>query len=447
MKTADISFHLFISSLIAVAACQGRPSTSPITSSSQLLASQALAPQKKTLPAFTVSGVTSAALSADGTVLAVANVNYQDPSGIFDAAGEVLVYVQRNGHWQPNPATLLPPTSSDANLNFGQQISLSHDGRTLAVALDLGIEGVPTSTVASAVWIYSDDGSNTWDAQPIAILTDLGSPSNSMGSGFGNSLALSGDGATLIVGAPFYSATGDPDFHTPFSIPGAALVYHNGSSGWALTSVLTNSINDGADTSLDNLGMQAAASYDGSTLLAKTNDDVAFTFEDQAAFGTAMESTWNSMALTDNGLTLALPSSISIDGVSAQLVNVYSRQSSDVGWPGPQSLESPYRSNAQFGVGLSLSSNGSLNDSAPGPLLAVGDGAGNVYLYAQVNGLWTFETRVLGTASGFGSQVVLSSDGSTLVVTAPTAPESQANNPNTIGAAFVYSVPALTGRD
>jgi len=155
---------------------------------------------------------TSVALSADGNTLAVgAHGEASNATGVggnqsndaAPGAGAVYVFTRSTfGSWTQR--AYVKASNTRASHMFGFSVSLSSDGDTLAVGAngeasnatgvggDQGNVGAP---FAGAVYVFARDG-DAWSqwAYVKASNTDPG-------DGFGRSLALSGDGAILAVGA------------------------------------------------------------------------------------------------------------------------------------------------------------------------------------------------------------------------------------------------------
>jgi hypothetical protein len=123
----------------------------------------------------------SLAMSSDGNTLAVG------ANGDDGFTGAVYVFVRTNGVWTPQP----PLKASDAApaTAFGVGVAMSDDGKTLAVGAD------GKDSFAGAVYVFTRMGSG-WSE------TQLKASDTGAGDTFGNSVALSDDGNTLAVGAP-----------------------------------------------------------------------------------------------------------------------------------------------------------------------------------------------------------------------------------------------------
>lgn len=131
----------------------------------------------------------SMAISANGSTLAISSV-YSDVDGKKDA-GSVSVYSRDNGKWTLSKK--LTATSVSAGDIFGVSVSLSTDGRTLAVGASGADAGAANS---GAVTVFAAEN-NSWTAQGVL------SPKKPVANGnFGASVSLSMNGDTLAVGGP-----------------------------------------------------------------------------------------------------------------------------------------------------------------------------------------------------------------------------------------------------
>jgi len=160
------------------------------------------------------------AVSDDGLTLAVGapheaggsagiNGNQRDNS-VFDA-GAVYVFTRKGEHWVQQ--AYVKASNPQSSAEFGHAVSLSADGNTMAVSAyweaskATGINGdqkdqsIPQ---AGAVYIFTRRGT-TWAQQAYIKASNTGEAgtADTFGDGdqFGFSIALSGDGNTLAVGA------------------------------------------------------------------------------------------------------------------------------------------------------------------------------------------------------------------------------------------------------
>ncbi len=182
---------------------------------------------------FTGSGTEelgySVALSADGQTALVGA-----PS-IGSANGAAYLYAEASGNWPSSPTA----SFTGAGL-LGWSVAISADGQTALV-------GDPAAAGArnGAAYLYAE-ASGKWPSSPTASFTGSGAEV------LGTSVALSADGQTALVGAP-YAGTDK----------GAAYLYAETSGNWPSppTASFTGSGNE-------ELGYKVALSADGQTALA-----------------------------------------------------------------------------------------------------------------------------------------------------------------------------------
>lgn len=126
----------------------------------------------------------AAVLSGDGKTAA-----------ICDSIGHAYVYSDASGSWAHVTTLSDPPgLASDNFCVEDQPISISADGKTLVVGADgTTIAG---NAGSGAAYVYTETGS-TWGA-PV----QLAQPGGPAGGHFGNGVAVSGDGKSVLVGGP-----------------------------------------------------------------------------------------------------------------------------------------------------------------------------------------------------------------------------------------------------
>jgi hypothetical protein len=229
------------------------------------------------------------ALSADGATLAVGasgedsaatgiNGNQTDNSATF--AGAVYVFARVGLTWTQQ--AYVKASNTDVNDSFGlRAIALSTDGSTLAVGVSdessaaTGIGGNQadnSATGAGAVYVFSRAGT-TWTQQAYVKASNTQALDQ-----FGVSIALSGDGSTLAVGAlgedsAVIGIDGDQT-NNAASAAGATYVFTRAGTTWAQQAYLKAS-NTETD---DQFGTSVALSSDGSTLVVGApNEDSAAT--------------------------------------------------------------------------------------------------------------------------------------------------------------------------
>ena len=314
-------------------------------------------------------------------------------------------------------------SNTEAGDRFGYSVALSGDGNTLAVGAYLedsnatgigsGGQADNTATDAGAVYVFIRDGNGSWVQQAYVKASNTNA-TDAFGSDdqFGHAVALSYDGSTLAVGAPYEdsNATGinGNDSDTSARDAGAVYVFTRTAGSWSQQAYVKASNTESDDW----FGYAVALSADGNTL----------------AVGAHLE---------DSDATVINPPLASQQNNSAQwsgAVYVYTRTGAN--WA-QQAYIKASNANAldYFGQAVALSADG--NTLAVG---AVGeksnattvDGdpsdnsafdAGAVYVFVRSGTGWAQQAYVkpfnTGANDRFGYSVALSADGDTLAVGAP----------------------------
>jgi hypothetical protein len=148
----------------------------------------------------------SVALSADGNTALVGGAS--DNSNI----GAVWVFTRdSNGNWSQQGSKLVGASYSGTPFQ-GYSVALSADGNTALVGGDEDNSGI------GAVWVFTRDNGNWTQQGPKLVGTVNGSAASALQ---GNSVALSADGNTALVGGPGYA-----------SFLGAAWVFVRNGTTW-----------------------------------------------------------------------------------------------------------------------------------------------------------------------------------------------------------------------
>lgn len=368
------------------------------------------------------------ALSDNGRTLAVGawgedGASTTDPTDLTAMdAGAVYIFTYDGAGWSAD--AYVKPANPKAGTHFGAAISLSGDGRRLAVGAPVedsaatGIDqnavddcGTPTpancAERSGAVFVYGL-GAGGWTQQTYVKASNTGAFDE-----FGRAVALSRDGATLAVGAwreesAANTINGNQADNSALQA-GAAYVFRENAGTWSQQAYLKPSNTDAHD----HFGGSIAISADGNT--------VAVGAPDEDAAGTAID------ANTVDDCGAGLPTNCATDSGA---VYVYAFASGS--WTQQTYVKATNTgANDGFGSALALSADGSLlavggfgDDSvATGINGDSGNGATNagaVYLYARTGSVWTAGHYVKASRSGsedeFGIAVALSNDGDTLVI-------------------------------
>lgn len=144
------------------------------------------------------------AISSDGNTVVVGE------PGLNSETGGVAIWTRSNGVWTQQGSALTgsnPGTQSGE----GRSVAISGDGQTVAF-------GAPSDDSVRAVWVFTVSN-GAWTQQGAKIVP-VSSPG---GGGFGQAVALSSDGNTLLVGQPSGST----------ELPGDGWIYTRTGGAWS----------------------------------------------------------------------------------------------------------------------------------------------------------------------------------------------------------------------
>ncbi len=323
-----------------------------------------------------------------------------------------------------DPTPYVKESNTGAGDAFGWAVALSADGAHLAVGApredssatgiggDEDDSGAPDS---GAVYVFA------WSGTRWAQEAYLKASNAARDDAFGSSLALSADGARLVVGAPAEDSSavgvGGDQSNDAAGDSGAAYVFVRAGATWTQQAYVKAS-----DTApFDGFGKSVSLSADGARLAVGA-------FQQSGYAGAAYVFSWSGTAWTqDAHLTASnadpadrFGSSVSLAADGTWLV---------VGAPGEAS--------SATGVGGVETDNGAW-------------ASGAAYVFSRVGASWTQEAYVKASNTGandnFGFSVALSADGSRLVAGAEGEASratgidgSQGDGADGAGAAYVFS--------
>ena len=301
---------------------------------------------------------------------------------------------------------VIVPSSGTA---FGEPITISGDGSTVLIA------GPGSGHYFGAVYVFARMG-EAWSLEHM-----LGD-GRQLDDFFGESLALSNDGKTAMVGS-FLGPTGT--FYQ-----GKISVFHRTGNTWRHTQTLSTS----GDAPGAIFGTSAAISGDGTTALIgatqseSTGPQMAYVFTLAAArwtlaqaltLGTSPDDQGygTPVALSQDGDTLAVAVPSSNDDRGA--VHIFARD--PAGWSEVATLAAADgKAHDSFGASVALSGDGKLLlVGAPGDFSVVQPGA--VYVFARSDGAgWREVQKLIATGETpgdrLGASIAVSGDGMTGVL-------------------------------
>ncbi len=417
----------------------------------------------------------SVALSADGNTALVGG--YADD----DFAGAAWVFTRSGSIWTQQGPKLTGggETAGCCGGRFGSSVALSADGSTALIG------GSQDDSGAGAAWVFTRS-TGTWTQQGVKLTGGgaAGSPVY-----FGNSVALSADGSTALVGG--YGDDGTA---------GAVWVFNRSGGAWTQQGA---KLTGGGETGNAWFGAGVALSGDGSTALIGGYDDdggvgAAWVFArsggvwtqqgakltgtgetgtgwfgisvalsgdgntalvgglaDDAAAGAAWAFTRSAGAWTQQGSKLTgggegsngwFGSSVALstdgdtalvggyfDGGGPGAAWVFTRSGSAWSQQGPKLTSAGVSNSFALGSSAALSADG--NTALVGAPVDAGS-RGSAVVFARAAGTWTQAARLTGEGvppgGSFGESVALSADGSTALIGGP-------DNDDGVGAAWVFT--------
>lgn len=373
----------------------------------------------------------SIALSGDGNVMAIGapfesggttgiNGN-QDDNSVY-ASGAVYVFVRQGGAWLQQ--AYVKASNTGQSDHFGSSVVLSRDGNTMAVSAHwekssaTGIDGDQADDSipqAGAVYVFTRTGT-TWAQQAYVKASNTGMAAQGAAPGdgdqFGYSLALSGNGDTLAVGAisedsAAQQINGDAQDDSLRS-SGAVYVFTRTGDTWAQEAFVKGSYVENGDL----FGFSVALSFDGNTLVAGAFDE------------------------SGTGRTINAPHDNDAEGAGALFV--FTRQNG--GWSQQAYIKgSRNEESDQMGYAVAISDDGHTIAAGVGDEACLTPGinppgcaddapalgganiwVGAAYVFVRNGTTWTEQAFIKANNARpyntFGSKLALSGDGDTLAV-------------------------------
>ncbi len=347
------------------------------------------------------------ALSADGNTALIGI--YGDNS---DAGAAAVFTRDSNGNWTQQGNKLVG-SGAVVPSRQGQSVALSADGNTALIG------GPSDHGSAGAAWVFTRDGNGNWSQQGNKL---IGSGSTSP-SQQGQSVALSADGNTAVIGGPG-DATGT----------GAVWVFTRNSGVW--TQQGSKLVGTGGVGETEQ-GFSVALSSDGNTALAGAHFDNnsigalwIFTRDNgnwsqqggklvgSGAIGGAQEG--RAVALSADGNTALAGGPYDNSNVGA--VWVFTRDVNSI-WSqqGSKLIGSDGVGHSEQGFSVALSADGNTALEG-GPVDASSVGA--AWAFTRSNGVWTqLGNKLVGSGAAAnaaqGSSVALSGNGTTALIGGP----------------------------
>ena len=360
-------------------------------------------------------------ISSDGNTLVVGapledgnavGINGDETNNSTSNSGAAYVFVRSaTGTWSQQ--AYIKASNTGEGDAFGEAVSVSGDGNTLVVGARfedsnaIGINGDQNDNDtrnSGAVYVFVRSATGTWSQQTYVKAFNPDTVDR-----FGEAISVSGDGNTLVVGAPFEDSNavginGD-ETNNSTSDSGAAYVFVRSTTGTWSQQAYIKASNTGVD---DAFGAEVSVSGDGNTLV------VGARFEDSNAMGINGDQTDDSAS-------------------NAGAAYVFVRSATGTWSQQAYIKASNTDANDRFGGAVSVSGDGNtlVVDARFEDSNAVGingdqtnnstSNSGAVYVFVRsTTGTWSQQAYVKAsntdTNDRFGRAVSVSGDGNTLVV-------------------------------
>ena len=386
----------------------------------------------------------SVATSADGKTIIVGAVI--DEIGATAGTGVVYVY-DRVGSSFNQVGILTGSLAVDASDNFGISVATSADGKTIIVGAYF--DEIGANNGSGVVYVFDRVGSSF---NQVGILT--GSFAGDASDLFGQSVATSADGKTIIVGA-----RGDEIGATTST--GVVYVFDRVGSSFNQVGILTGSL---AVDSNDLFGWSVATSADGKTIVvgaysdeigATTSTGVVYVYDrvgnsfNQVGILTgslavdASDLFGYSVATSADGKTIVVGAYTDEIGatISTGVVYVYDRIGNSFNQVGILTGSLAVDSNDFFGLSVATSADGkTIVVGARGDEIGATTGTGVAYIFKRQGNTFNQVGILTGSLAVdsndfFGQSVATSADGKTIIVGAYT---DEIGATTSTGVAYVF---------
>ena len=396
----------------------------------------------------------SVSLSSDGNT-AVIGAYLENSSSSIDN-GAVYIYARSGLVWTEQ-AKLLASDFSSSDI-FGYSVSISEDGNTVAVGAPVSDLGGASSTIGAA-YVFTRSGV-TWTQQQTLVASDAAANDQ-----FGISVALSADSSTLVVGARYEDTGANSQNGAAY-----VFIYESGvwldqakllASDAASNEIFGESVSvsgDGNTALIGAMHENTSPNFENGAVYVFTRSAGVWTQQqkllasdraNQDYFGT-------SIYISSDGTTALIgargesTSPASVNGAAY----VFTREIESTTWTQQQKLlASDSETIAEFGTSVSLSADGNTAIiGAPNETTSPNSGQGAAYVFTRSGTTWTQQQKILASDAAsfdqFGYSVAVSEDGLTFFIGAPNEDTSPSNGN---GAAYIYrreevpSAPLITG--
>jgi hypothetical protein len=354
----------------------------------------------------------SVSISEDGNT-AIVGARYEDTGGEW--AGAAYIFTRSGTSWSEQQK--IQASDKQGGDFFGNSVAISDDGNTAIVGAQFEDTG---GANAGAAYIFTRSGTSWSEQQKIQASDKQASDQ------FGDSIAISGDGNTAIVGAT-REATGG-------SYIGAAYIFTRSGTTWTQQQKIQASDKQVGDF----FGASVSISSDGNTAIVGAMYEDTGDFDAGAAYiFTRSGTTWTqqqkiqasdkqkndsfgaSVSISSDGNTAIVGASKEDTGYfDAGAAYIFTR--SGTTWTQQQKIQASDKQGIDyFGISVSISEDG--NTVIVGAQLedTGGNNAGAAYIFTRSGTSWSEQQKIQASdkqgGDDFGNSVAISGDGNTVI--------------------------------
>jgi hypothetical protein len=344
--------------------------------------------------------------------------------------GCAWIFVKSNGAWVQQGQKLVGSGSIGANV-AQSSVAISADGNTAVIG------GHGDNSHVGAVWVFTRSGS-TWSQQ--AKLTPTGFSTNGLGPDMGIGLAISSDGNTIFAGGSndnnykgavwIFTRSGNTWTQLGNKIVPSDPAPGQHGSQFGQTIAISNDGNTAVvGGNIDNNDLGAT------WIFVKSNGN--WVQQGPKLFGTGGQGTTveqgTAVAISADGNTVAVGASYDNNSLGATWI--FTRSNGNWSQQGGKLVGSGFAGGSAQGGSEALSADG--NTLITGGELD-NNGIGAFWVFKRSNGSWTqqgskyFPAGLTGAANIYSGQIAMSGDGSTII-------DGVQGDNNNAGGAFVYT--------
>jgi hypothetical protein len=272
------------------------------------------------------------AINADGTLAMVAEVGYQQLTGI------VFIFAKTATGWQPIGQLMAPDGATYTH--FGDSISLDSAGNRVVIGA-LGAGGF-----AGRAYVFSQGSSGQW-----SLTAELQPPASQGQTDFGTSVSMDAGGSVVLIGGNVYG-----------NGTGAAYVFGDTGGSWQQQAMLTaGNPQAGADfgtsVSIDGAGTAAVVG----AVYEDNGAGAAYVFQAGSnGWAQAAQLTEPGTAQFGDAVAIDPAGNLAVVGAEATQVtgSAYVYTSTATGWAPAMTLEPNVTSQALFGIAVAMDATG-----------------------------------------------------------------------------------------